>query len=155
NLNFGVPVDYLRKALGVASPVPFAAYVKALKAVAAAAAPERVIPHHEVSMLAGCGDDELRVLRAALEMAIVSSANAFVRGTYELTYHLVEGASIEAEQRLGRTCAGPRRALMDARRGAEQLADPKAQAWAVNDAFKGVLDVIERKLAHKATLTAS
>src|SRR5262249_47698196 len=63
NLNFGVPVNYLRKALGSASPVPFAAYVKAVKAMTEAQMPDRPIPRHEVSMLTGCGDDELRLLR--------------------------------------------------------------------------------------------
>src|SRR5262249_52530616 len=122
NLNFGIPVNYLQKALTTASPVPFAAYVKAVKVIAdALRPPERPVPRHELSMLAGCREDELRRLRSELEVALVSSAPSFGRGNYMLTYHMVEGASIDAEQRLGAACAGPRRTLVDARRSAEQL----------------------------------
>jgi hypothetical protein len=40
--------------------------------------------------------------------------------------------------------------LAAARRDAERLPDPKAQAWAIHDGLAGVLDVVGRKLADGA-----
>jgi len=150
NLNFGIPVTYLKKALHGVSPVPFASFVKAVKAIEAAQQPARSMPHFEVSMLAGCRDDDLRLVRAALEVSLAASNGSFSRGEYVLTYHLVEAASIDVERSLAPACAGPKHALADARQGAERLSDAKAQAWAVHDAFIGVLDVIERRLGGAA-----
>jgi hypothetical protein len=35
--------------------------------------------HYEVSMLAGCRDDDLRLVRAALEVSLAASGGSFSR----------------------------------------------------------------------------
>lgn len=147
NLNLGIPVTYLKEALSNTAPVPFAAFAQAIEA---ARPPAHAAPHHELSILAGCTDNDLRVLRAHLELAIAGASSTFAQGNYVLTYHLVEAASIEAERRLGLACAGPRRTLAEARHDAERLSNPKAQAIGMREAFGGVLDVVERKLGAAA-----
>jgi serine protease Do len=147
NLNLGIPVTYLKEALNNTAPVPFAAFAQAIEA---ARPPAHPAPHHELSILAGCTDDELRLLRAHLELAIARAGSIFAQGNYVLTYHVIQGDSIEAERKLGLTCAGPRRTLAEARHDAERLSNPKAQAIGVRKAFDGVLDVIERKLGAAA-----
>jgi hypothetical protein len=67
-------------------------------------------------------------------------------GQFAACYHLYLGASHDAETKLSPSCGGPKRALAVGRRKATQAADASAQAWAMRDAFDGLLDVIGRKL---------
>jgi serine protease Do len=55
-----------------------------------------------------------------------------------------EGTAADLERKLGPTCVGPARALAAGRTRAASLATPSAQAWAMRDAFDGLMDVISR-----------
>jgi hypothetical protein len=73
----------------------------------------------------------------------VEGDGPYARGDYAMTYHVVEGASIDAERKLRPSCAGPGGGH------AERLPAPRAQAWAIHDGIDGVLAVIERKLGKR------
>jgi len=144
NLNFGVPVGYLKTMLAAPEPVPFETFVASTPAPVA---PKRAIPHHDTNLLFGCSEGDLRLLGGSIDAAIQVGAPIFDEGNPAATYHLFEGASIDAERKISASCRGPRKALGDARRKAATLGDPAAQAWAMRDGFDGLLEVIVKKLA--------
>jgi hypothetical protein len=145
NLNFGVPIGYLKSLLTKADPIPFEEF--------AAATPlpdvKRNVPHHNLTVLQGCGEGDLRLLAAQLDGAVQIGAPLYNEGNFAGCYHIYEGASIDAERKLSAACKGPRKALADGRRKAAALKSPPEQAWALRDAFDGLFEVIERKLGAK------
>ncbi len=107
-------------------------------------AAERDVPHHDVSLLHGCEASDVRAVATGIGDAIEVGAPLYNAGNFAGCYHMYEGAAADVERKLGASCAGPRRALEAGRTRAASLANPSAQAWAMRDAFDGLLDVIER-----------
>lgn len=145
NLNFGIPVVYLRTLMKTPKP-------QSLEALAASMPRrdlpriQRDVPNHPVSLLMGCGEGDLKELAGGIVRAIDIGAPLYDRGYLDACYHLYLGASIDVETKLSASCRGPRRALRDGRQRAEKLSAPGAQAWAMRDTFDGLLAVIRRKL---------
>jgi serine protease Do len=146
NLAFGVPTRYLAELMGKPAPMSWADFVAARSP--ALPAMKRDVPHHELSLLTGCGDGDLKLLGQMLSDAIDVGAPLFNGGNFAACFHVYEGASTDAEHKLGAGCSGPKRALATGRAKADALHDPAAQAWAMRDSFDGLLDVIVRKLDH-------
>jgi hypothetical protein len=144
NLNFGVPVGYLKDVMDKPSPISFDAFAQSMRPSLPRV--QRDVPTHAVSLLRGCGEGDLRLLAQLIVEAIAMGAPIYDRGNLAACYHLYLGASIDAEQKLSPFCAGPRGALSTGRRKAATLNGPGAQAWAMRDTFDGMLDVIRRKL---------
>jgi hypothetical protein len=144
NLAFGVPVTYLKQLLENTSPIPFEAFVAATTTPLPKVV--RAVPHHELAVLQGCRDADLQIMALTVENAIQVGAPLYNDGNFAACYHVYEGAALDAERRLGAVCKGPKKALGDGRRKAAGLSDPAAQAWAMRDAFDGLMDVIARKL---------
>jgi hypothetical protein len=61
----------------------------------------------------------------------------------------LSGTAADLERRLSSACTGPARALATARGYAGSLDDPSRQAWAMRDAFDGLLDVVEGRKAQR------
>jgi len=147
NLAFGVPSAYLKTLMANTAPVSWKAFLAQRQAAVLPSAPKRNIPKHALSFVAGCGEGDLRLLAAMMGKAIDVGAPLYNSGNFEACYHVYEGASLDAERKLGAACQGPKKALADGRRKAAALSsDPSAQAWAMRDAFDGLIDVIVRKL---------
>lgn len=148
NLNFGVPVAYVKELLEKPKPVSFEEFAKthAPREEEPAARPRATMPHHPIAILQGCQDADFEVLGHTIEGAISVGAPLYNQGNFAACYHIYEGASLDAERKLGAACVGPRRALGEGRKRAAALHTPEEQAWAMRDAFDGVLDVIVRKL---------
>jgi serine protease Do len=154
NLNFGVPAAYLAALLSRPEPVPFARFAAetadddeddgALPSV------ERAVPRHALAVLRGCGERDLLLLAKMMDGAIQVASPLYNQGDFASCYHLYEGAALDIERRLGTSCKGPRHALSEGRRKAAALDDPAAQAWAMRDAFDGLIDVILRKVNRAA-----
>jgi hypothetical protein len=144
NLNFGLPIGYVKSLLKHPQPVAFARFVE----MSAPKLPDvkRNVPHHELSMLSGCSMADIESLGNAMEQAIQVGAPLYNGGNYAACFHVYEGASIDAERKLHPACLGPRRALADGRKKAANQKDPAAQAWAMRDAFDGLFDVMLRKI---------
>jgi serine protease Do len=147
NLNFGVPVRYLQDLLSDTHPVPLAVLVAAM----AAHEPElpavhRDVPHHEVALLAGCAEADLVRVARTIDEAIEVGAPAYNEHHFAACFHIYEGAAVDLEKRLPSACKGPKKALRAGLDKAGKLDDPSAQAWAMRDAFDGLLEVIGRKL---------
>jgi serine protease Do len=148
NLNFGIPVRYLKELLNATRPMSIADF-------ATATAPHeerlprvaRAVPTHDLKLLSGCSAGDLALAVRILEGAIEVGASLYNQGNFAACYHIYEGAALDLERKLPAQCRGPKRALGDGRTRASRLVDPSAQAFALRDAFDGLFNVIERKAA--------
>ncbi|APR88103.1 HtrA protease/chaperone protein [Minicystis rosea] len=147
NLNFGVPVRYLKTLLGDTHPVPIQAFAAATAEHSDPALPsvKREVPAHDLKLLEGCSDAELEKAVSLIGEAIEVGAPVYNEHHFAACYHIYDGAGAEVEKKLGAGCKGPKKAMRDGRAKAQKLTDPAAQAWAMRDAFDGLLDVIERR----------
>jgi hypothetical protein len=136
NLNFGVPVNALKPMLTVAQGTPLASWLQK-------ELPKREVPHHSLSLLTGCTNEHLGVITNGLAKAIELGAPLYNDGNQEACFRIYEAAALEVGRRLN-GCSGPKRALLDGVHKSETLASYDKKAWAMRDAFDGVLDVILR-----------
>jgi hypothetical protein len=149
NLNFGVPVRYLKPLLDSPRPVPLATFAAATVEDNGLPTVQRDIPTHDPRLLAGCSDDDLEKAARIIAEAIEVGAPVYNEGHFAACYHIYDGAAAEVEKKLPVACKGPKKAMRDGRAKAGKLDDPAAQAWAMRDAFDGLIDVIARKFQGK------
>jgi serine protease Do len=110
---------------------------------------ERAVPHHTLAILDGCTDDDVRLLATGIDGAISVGAPLYNEGNFSGCYHMYEGTAADVERKLSGGCVGAGSALEAGRKRAASLEDPSAQAWAMRDAFDGLLNVIaERESGH-------
>jgi hypothetical protein len=147
NLNFGMPARYLVPMMKEPEPVPFADFAKLIAKLKEANAPKsrRRIPKFPVSLLDGCTTDAQKLVYHMVSEAIDAGTPFFNAGRPDTCYHVYDGAASDLQRRLPPACRGPARTLAEAQRRAASISGPSAQAWAMRDAFDGLLDVIERK----------
>jgi hypothetical protein len=147
NLAFGMPVRYLVPMMQKPAPMAFAEFAALIASMRGANAPKprRSVPHHPLTLLDGCSQDAQRLTVKMIGAAIETGAPLYNSGKVDACYHIYDGAASDLVRKLPGACHGPAKALADAQRHAAGLADPSAQAWAMRDAFDGVLDVIARK----------
>ncbi len=102
---------------------------------------ERHVPDHDASVLDGCSDDDVQLLVGEIGSAIDVGAPLYNAGDFAGCYHMYDGTASDLGRKLSRTCAGPKKALAAGQARASKLASPSAQAWAMRDAFDGLLAV--------------
>lgn len=146
NLNLALPVNYVKELVAHPDPVSMLIFAAAM----AALTPEhptvvRHVPHHPVEMLDGCSPGDMAGVLHAIGEAIEVGAPLYNHGNPAACFHVYVGAAEDLEHKLPRACAGPRKALAAARARAEKLDSPDAQAWAMRDAFDGLIEVIVRR----------
>lgn len=107
--------------------------------------PPRDVPHHEVKLLQGCSDAELRGVLRQLDDAIAVGAPRYNRGDFQGCYDLYAATASGVEGKLSRACRGPVAALDAGRERAAKVTATSDKAWAMRDAFDGLIDVIERR----------
>jgi hypothetical protein len=106
----------------------------------------RHVPNHSLRLLEGCSQTNLMTIADVLGNAIEEGAPLYNGGNFAGCYQTYVGAALDLERRMPKTCAGPARALAEGRataRGSEHVSE---QAWAMRDAFDGLLDVVARSL---------
>ena len=108
---------------------------------------ERNVPRHELAILAGCDPREVRLIVESIDDAIALGAPTYNQGDFHGCYTTYRDAAERIEVALSSTCAGPAAALADGRARAIGLPTSAARAWAMRDAFDGLLDVIDRSRA--------
>lgn len=143
NLNLGVPINDVKRLLEKSEPVTLDELAKHTKR-AQMPAVKRDIPRHPLSSLKGCAPERIALIAHAIENAIEVGAPLYNRGDFASCYHVYEGAALDIERKLGQSCRTPQKALADGRRRAASLKASHAQAWAMRDAFDGLLEVIQR-----------
>jgi hypothetical protein len=147
NINFGVPVRYLLPMIKEPAPMPFSEFAALIAQVRGASTPKvkRNVPHHPLALLDGCSQDAQKLVVKMLGDAIEVGAPLYNDGKADACYHVYDGAAADLARKLPPACKGPSKALADAQKRAAALGDPTAQAWAMRDAFDGLLEVIARK----------
>jgi hypothetical protein len=147
NLNFGVPVRYLAPMIKQPAPMPFSEFATLIAQLRrkAHAKIDRNVPNHPLSLLEGCSTQTQKLVVRLLGDAVQAGAPLYNEGNPVACYQLYDGAASELGRKLPASCKGPARALAEAQKHAATLADPSAQAWALRDAFDGLLEVIARK----------
>jgi hypothetical protein len=145
NLAFGVPSAYLAELMKNPEPVSWSDFVG--KRQNLPAPPKRQIPKHDLALLNGCGEGDLRLLGQMIANAIEVGAPLYNQGNVEACFHIYDGAASSAERKLGAGCRGPKGALAAGRRRAAALKTASDQAWAMRDTFDGLIDVLDRKLS--------
>jgi hypothetical protein len=104
----------------------------------------RHVPNHPLRLLEGCSGANLATINEVIGDAIQVGAPLYNDGNFAGCYHTYVGAALNLENQLPKTCAGPSKALTSGRKTADGLDHVSAQAWAMRDAFDGLLDVIAR-----------
>jgi len=149
NLNFAVPANYLRPMLQQnAEAASFEAFSEVTARVDERSDAPRVvrkIPRHPVSLLDNCDDPALTVAVGEILSAIRKGAPIYNSGDHEACFRIYEGTALRLEREVGE-CRGVRDALGQGLLRAETLETFTEKAWAMRDAFDGVLSVVERKL---------
>ena len=153
DLGFGLPVSYVKELLAKPEPIAPRTLGAQLARARAAEPPPPLRPtvtRLELSTLRGCAPEALRETARSIAQAIEVGAPLYNDGKIAACYHVYEGAAQDLERRLPSSCRGPRRALAHGRAVAAKLGGADGQAWAMRDAFDGVLDVVARRLATDA-----
>jgi len=76
--------------------------------------------------------------------AIQRGAPTYNSGDFRGCYAIYERAARQIEQVLPAACAGPARALADGRQTAATRSTDAERAWAMRDAFDGLLRALSR-----------
>ena len=139
NVNFGVPIDALKPLLAATKATPLARWRPQPQARLT-----RAIPHHELSLLADCTSGEIEQIEKEIAGAISIGAPIYNDGDREGCYRVYANAALALDRKLG-GCAGARGALLDGVRRADKLNSVDEKAWAMRDAFDGMLEVIDRR----------
>ena len=144
NINFGVPISYLKELLKKPAAVNLQTFAAATAERNAPADSRRNVPALSIRILDGCSRSNIELMLKALADAIDIGAALYDDGNFAGSYHIYEGAASDLERKLGTSCQRPAKTLADGRKRAARLADPSEQAWALRDTFDGLLDVIRR-----------
>lgn len=130
NLNFAVPINAVKPLLAVAKGVPLASFQ--------APGRHRNIPDHPLSMLEQCPSSDLQGIVRSIEQAINVGAPLYNQGNIEACYRIYSAAALDIDKSMA-SCTGPRSALRDGIAAADKLKSWDDKAWAMRDAFDGVV----------------
>jgi S1-C subfamily serine protease len=144
NINFGVPISYLKELLKKPAAVNLQTFAAATAERNAKTDSKRNIPALSIRILDGCSRGSIELMVKSLAAAIDIGAALYDDGNFAGSYHIYDGAASDLERKLGGSCQRPAKTLADGRKRAARLADPSDQAWAMRDTFDGLLDVIRR-----------
>jgi serine protease Do len=146
NLNFAIPANYLKPMLLSDAGMPFEEFARRT-APRADPKPQvaRNVPDHDVKLLDDCPLDQLKVAFTGISQAISLGAPLYNQGNHEACFKIYDGASLDLDRTLT-GCKGVKQALADGRTRAQALTSWTEKAWAMRDAFDGLLKVIEKKV---------
>ncbi len=147
NLNFAIPVNYLKPMLLSDVGMPFAEFARRTAPRVDPSQPQikRNIPQHAVKLLDDCPLEQMQRVFKGVEDAIVLGAPLYNQGNHEACFKIYEGASLELDRTL-QGCVGVKKVLSEGRTAAQALGSWTEKAWAMRDAFDGLLVVIEKKV---------
>jgi serine protease Do len=141
NLNFGIPVNAVKPLLLANQGTPVARW----KPPATTSAElRRSVPRHDANFLDGCSEADTAEVAKRIEDAISVGAPLYNDGQHEACYRIYESTGREIKRKVA-GCAPAAQALDAGMERADQLGDYTAKAWAMRDAFDGLLDAITRR----------
>ena len=156
SINLAVPTNYLRPMIAqqtAMSPVEFAKQTKDDEPPDERAAEGdeehvqivRKVPVHPLTVWDGCTQDDVEEIVTAISDAIDNGAPLYNTGTkqgYEACYRIYEGTALKFKD--SAHCKGVRAAFGEGLLRAGTLGTYKEKAWAMRDAFDGLIDVAKR-----------
>lgn len=101
------------------------------------------IPQLPLSSLADCEQEDIQLIINSIANAIKVGAPLYNQGNYEACYRVYEGAIFNVENKI-QACKKPVETLLEGMDNAGKLYDFTDKAWAIRNAFDGVIDVINR-----------
>ena len=108
---------------------------------------ERKIPVFPARFLEGCSPHDLDVIEHAVSAAIARGSPLYNEGEVAACSEVYETAAGDLVAALPARCHGPIQALGDGRTAASRLVLPSARAWAMRDAFDGLVEAMDRSRA--------
>ena len=129
NLNFGVPVAYLKPLLLAERGTPLAAFATEVDA----------------ALLADCTGEEVQKAVGQIEGAITVGAPLFNKGDAQGCYDTYEKAALKVVAAL-KSCPGVRETLLGALSAANKSQDPHEKAWAMRRSFDRILSAVQAAL---------
>ena len=152
NINLAVPGNYLKPMVARQSAIPTDVFAKETKiGDERASGDERNnpnvrivhnVPIHELTVFDGCKADEIVELVRQIGEAIENGAPLYNDGKHEACFRIYEGTAVKYEH--DASCGGVRRAFGDGLLRANGLTTYTEKAWAMRDAFDGLLDAARR-----------
>ena len=139
NLNFAVPINAVKPLLALQKGIALAAYQSPNER-------RRHIPDHPLALLDDCPLAQLRTIVGDIDAAIKLGAPLYNEGNIEACYRIYEATALDMEKKV-EACEGPKRALLDGVKAADNLESWADKAWAMRDAFDGLLAVAVKKFA--------
>ena len=107
-------------------------------------APPRDVPVHPPTVFADCPDDQLGFMIGSLANAIETGAPRYNQGDHAGCYRMYLGTATDLLSTLP-ACTGVRAALLAGIVRASVLQTYTERAWAMRDAFDGVLEAYQRR----------
>ena len=103
----------------------------------------RNVPQHTLALLDGCSHENLKYVANAIAGAIHIGAPLYNQGNIEACYRVYEGAVYDVSRNAA-ACNGPNKALNAGLKEAANRRNYTDKAWALRDAFDGVLEILSR-----------
>jgi len=154
NLNFAVPSNYLRPLLAARGGISLDEFASKTQVPDEEGEGggggdkkqlhiQRHVPVHELAVLNGCNKDDLAEVVKGISEAIEAGAPLYNAGNHEACYRIYEGAAMRFEREAA--CKGVREAFGNGLLRASTLESYTEKAWALRDAFDGLLEVMVRR----------
>ncbi len=148
NLNFGVPINYLRPLLAHQGSETVEEFGKRFRPKQApgliktdAGTIQREVPQHDVSILSDCSKEQILKVFNGLQRAIELGAPLYNDGDHLACFNIYEQTATHFEKDKA-MCKGLRDALGAGLLKAEAETDSTHKAWVLRDTFDGVLGVV-------------
>ena len=148
NLNFGVPINYLRPLVAHDGSETVAEFARRFSRPRSSGliksdtgTIKREIPEHQASVLDRCSKEQLLKVFTGINRAIELGAPLYNDGDHEACYNIYQQTAAHFEKD-DRMCKGIRDAFGDGLLKAETKSDPTHKAWAMRDTFDGLLQII-------------
>jgi len=106
---------------------------------------KRRVPVFEVRVLEGCTKQDIDTVETRIGAAIETGAPLYNDGDFDACFTTYESTAKDIERAVGKSCKGPASALKTGRDQAAKRTTSAERAWAMRDAFDGLLDVIDRR----------
>lgn len=146
NLNIGLPADYVRALMENPEPMSFEKFASTMDEIRKRLQPPpRKIAKLPLSVFQGCSAEALRIVGRGIGDAIAVGAPLYNQGNHRACYQIYEGAASDIENRLPKSCVGPKRTLSQGRSRAAALDEPSDQAWAMRDVFDSLVEALKRR----------
>jgi serine protease Do len=144
NINLAVPGNYLRPLIAQHVQITPDQFAKQTKASDEEDGTRivRKVPVHELTVFDGCSSDDIGEVVHQIGEAIENGAPLYNEGKHEACFRIYEGTAVKFEH--DAPCPGVRTAFGDGLLRAGGLTSFKEKAWAMRDAFDGLIEVAKR-----------